>query len=203
MPQESKKRPPRVPLTPDEVKEFIRFKKFRERAQIERFKRTRTYKILNAFNIISIIIYTELVFAFLGSCHFTPHYILSTNVYTGEEMIGGKRIYSSATFKMINGKEYDVSIRDTINLPAVAGKPYTPAELYIGQDWLLRKEIKVRLDRGGKDYYIKRSFPLLFISILFGFVTFVLFGYNMNQHLYSIRVITFINAVCLFAFILL
>jgi hypothetical protein len=202
MPQESNKRPPRIPLTPEEVQEFIRFKKYKERARIERFKKTRTYKILNAFNVISIIIYTEIIFAFLGSCDFTPHYILSTNVYTGDEVIGGKRIYSSATFKMINGKEYDVSIRDTVSLPNLPNK-YTPAKLYVGKDWILRKEIKVRLEMGEKDYFIKRSFPLLFISILFGFVTFVLFGYNMNQHLYSIRVISFINAVCLLSFILL
>jgi hypothetical protein len=203
MPQESNKRPPRIPLTPDEVKEFIRFKKFKERARIERFKKTRTYKILNAFNVISIIIYTEIIFAFLGSCNFAPHYILSTTVYTGDEIIGGKRIFSSATFRMVNGKEYDVSIRDTVSLPNIPGKSYTPAKLYVGKDWILRKEIKVRLEMGEKDYFIKRSFPLLFISILFGFVTFVLFGYNMNQHLYSIRVISFINAVCLLSFILL
>ena len=203
MPQESNKRPPRVPLTPEEVQEFIRFKKYKERARIERFKRTRTYKILNVFNVISIIIYTEVIFAFLGSCDFTPHYILSTNIYTGDEIMAGKRTISSATFKMINGKEYDVSIRDTINLPNVPGKLFVPAKLYVGQDWILRKEVKVRLALADRDYYIKRSFPLLFISILFGFVTFVLFGYNMNQHMYSIRVISFINAVCLLAFILL
>jgi hypothetical protein len=203
MPQENNKRPPRVPLTPEEVQEFIRFKKYRERARIERFKKTRTYKILNGFNVISIIIYTEIIFAFLGSCNFTPHYILSTDVYTGNEILGGKRIYSSATFKMINGKEYDVSIRDTINLPNVSNKLYTPAKLYVGEDWILRKEIKIRMDLPEKDYYIKRAFPLLFVSILFGFVTLVLFGYNMNQHLYSIRVISFINAVCLLAFVLL
>src|ERR1051325_7037141 len=171
MPQESNKRPPLVPLTPDEVKEFIRFKKYRERAKIERFKKTRTYKILNAFNVISIVIYTEIILAFLGSCDFSAHYIQSTNVYTGEEAIGGKRIYSSAVFKMVNGKEYDVSIRDTITLPAIHGKLYTPAKLYVGQDWILKKEIKIRMDLAEKDYYIKRSFPLLFISILFGFVT--------------------------------
>jgi len=203
MPQENNKRPPRVPLSPEEVKEFIRFKKFKERAQIERFKKTRTYKILNAFNVICIVVYTEIIFAFLGTCSFTGHYIQSTNVYTGEETIGGKRIYSSAVFKMINGKEYDVSIRDTITLPATPGKIYTPAKLFVGQDWILKKEIKIRMDQGEKDYYIKRSFPLLFISILFGFVTFVLFGYNMNQHLHSIRVISFINSVCILSFILL
>jgi hypothetical protein len=197
MPQESNKRPPRVPLTPEEVQEFIRFKKYKERARIERFKKTRTYKILNAFNVICIIIYTEIIFAFLGSCNFYTHYVHNTATFIGEDIIGGKRAISSAVFTTVNNKEYDVSIHDTLALPKAFD------ELHVGQDWFLKKEIKVRFDMGGKDFYVKRSFPLLFISILFGFVTFVIFGYNMNQNLHSIRVTTFINAVCILSFILL
>jgi hypothetical protein len=67
----------------------------------------------------------------------------------------------------------------------------------------LRKEIKVRFKKGGKDFFIKRSFPLLFISILWGIVTFVLFGYNMNQNNYSLNVITFVNLITLLSFLLL
>ena len=54
---ETNKRTPRIPFTPEEVSDFIKLKKYRERAKIEKFKRTKIYKVLNAFNVISIIIY--------------------------------------------------------------------------------------------------------------------------------------------------
>lgn len=194
---ETKKRPPRIPLSPDEVQEFIRLKKHRERIKVERFKQTKTYKVFNAFNVICIIIYTEIIFAFLGSCNFTTHYIKSYDVYYSDEIIGGKRVFSSAVFKTVYDKVYDVSIRDTNMLP----EKFTG--LRVGSDWLLQKEIKVRFKKGGKDFFIKRSFPLLFISILWGIVTFVLFGYNMNQNNYSLNVITFVNLITMLSFMLL
>ena len=194
---ETNKRPPRIPLTPEEVQDFIRLKKHKERAKTERFKQTKTYKVFNVFNVICIIIYTEIIFAFLGSCNFATHYIQSSNAYFEDEIKGGKRIYSSVVFKMVTNKEYDVGLHDTVMLP----ENYT--RLLVGSDWLLKKEIKVRFKRGGKDFYIKRSFPLLFISILWGLVTFVLFGYNMNQNNYSLNVVSFVNLITMLSFMLL
>ena len=194
---ETNKRPARIPLTPDEVKDFIRLKRHKEEVKLERFKQTKTYKTLNVFNIICIIIYTEIVFAFLGSCNFTTHYIRSTEVYYSQEIQGGKRNFSSVVFKTVNDKTYDISVRDTNALPE------NFSGLRVGSDWLLKKEIKVRFKKGGKDFYIKRSFPLLFISILWGIVTFVLFGYNMNQNNYSLHVITFVNLITMLSFMLL
>ena len=194
---ETNKRPPRIPLTLEEVQDFIRLKKHKERAKTERFKQTKTYKVLNVFNVICIIIYTEIVFAFLGSCNFTTHYIQSSNIYFGEELKGDKRVFSSVVFKTVNDKSYDVGVHDTCPLP----KDF--AGLMVGSDWLLKKEIKVRFKKGGKDFYIKRSFPLLFISILWGLVTFVLFGYNMNQNNYSLNVVSFVNLITMLSFMLL
>jgi len=194
---ETNKRPPRIPLTPKEVQDFIRLKKHKERVKTERFKQTKTYKVLNVFNVICIIIYTEIIFAFLGSCNFTTHYVKSTDIYFSDEIRDGKRSYSSVVFKTVNDKSFDVSIRDTCQLP----KNFSG--LMVGSDWLLKKEIKVRFKRGGKDFYIKRSFPLLFISILWGIVTFVLFGYNMNQNNYSLNVVSFVNLITMFSFMLL
>lgn len=194
---ETNKRPPRIPLSPEEVAEFIRFKKQKERIKIEKFKKTKTFKFLNAFNVICIVIYTEIIFAFLGSCNFTAHYVQSLNTYFGKEIKGGKRVYSSAVFTTVNNKEYEIGIHDTCALPKKFSK------FLVGSDWLLKKEIKVRFKRGGKDFYIQRSFPLLFISILWGIVTFVLFGYNMNQNNYSLNVITFVNLITMLSFMLL
>ena len=86
MPQEpNKKRPPRIPFTQEEVADFKKLKKYRERAKIENFRRTKIYKVLNAFNIISIIIYTEIIFAFLVSFNFAGLYVQSSIGYAGED----------------------------------------------------------------------------------------------------------------------
>lgn len=197
MVSETNKRPPRIPLTPEEVQDFIKLKRYKERAKTERFKQTKTYKALNVFNIICIVIYTEIIFAFLGSCNFTTHYIKSSTSNYGAEILGGKRVFSSATFVTVNDKVYEVGVNDTTALP----KNFTG--LRVGSDWLLQKEVKVRFKKGGKDFYIKRAFPLLFISILWGIVTFVLFGYNMNQNEYSLNVVSFINLLTMLSFMLL
>lgn len=197
MVSESKKRPPRIPLTPEEVQDFIKLKRYKERAKTERFKKTKTYKALNVFNIICIVIYTEIIFAFLGSCNFTTHYIKSNTFNYGAEILGGRRVFSTAVFTTVNDKVYEVGVNDTTALP----KNFTG--LRVGSDWLLQKEVKVRFKKGGKDFYIKRAFPLLFISILWGIVTFVLFGYNMNQNEYSLNVVSFINLLTMLSFMLL
>ena len=108
MVSETNKRPARIPLTPEEVSEFIRFKKHKERVKIQRFKRTSTYKVLNVFNIICIIVYAEIIFAFLCSCNFTKHYVGTQTVFYGKEIKGNVRVFSSAVFKTVYDKEYDV-----------------------------------------------------------------------------------------------
>lgn len=197
MPAESNKRPPRQPLSPEEVQEIIKIKKLKQQIKIEKFKQTRSYKYLNVFNVICITVYTEIIFAFLYSCAFQTYTIDSIATYYGESIIGNKRELSSIVFKTTTGKEYDVGVRDTVVLPKVNEK------LSVGRDWILQKEIKVKWQGSGKAYYIKRSFPLLFISILLGIVSFVLFGYNLNQNSYSLNVISFINTLSILSFFLL
>lgn len=197
MPPENNKRPPRQPLSPEEVQEIIKIKKLKQQIKTEKFKQTRSYKYLNVFNVICITVYTEIIFAFLYSCAYQTYTIDSIATYYGESIVGNKRELSSIVFKTTNGKEYDIGVRDTVNLPKVNDK------LSVGRDWILQKEIKVKWQGSTKAYYIKRAFPLLFISILLGIVTFVLFGYNLNQNSYSLNVISFINTLSILSFFLL
>lgn len=196
MVSETNKRPPRQPLSPEEVMDMIKLKKLRQYHKTEKFKKTKSYKYLNLFNIVCIVVYTEIIFSFLSSCNYRTMYIETVTPYYGEDIVAGKRVVSSAVFKTVYGNEYDVGIRDTCTMPL----PYTP--LLVGRDWILQKDIKVKFDAYSKEFFIKRSFPLLFISILLGIVTFVLFGYNLNQNPYSLNVISFINSISIIAFLL-
>lgn len=197
MVSQANKRQPRQPLSPEEVKEFIRLKKLRQFIKTENFKKTKSYKYMNIFNITCIIIYSELVFSFMGSCHYQTHTIHSLASYYGDEIIGGKRSISSLVIKTEDNKEYDIGVRDTCTLPLVN------SEFLVGEDWILQKEIKVKFSETGKKFYIRQAFPLLFISLLLGTVTFVLFGYNLNQAPYSLNVISFINLLSISYFLMI
>lgn len=194
---EFKKRPPRTPLSQEEVLQIIYRKKLRQQQALERFKKTRTYKSLNALNCICIIIYTEIIFCFFGPCLYQGHYIRTLDAYYTKQILGNKRICGSALVGSYSNCIYDVSLQDTLTLP----KPNS--RFIVGREWILQKEMKARFDTVPKYFYITRSFPLLLVSVLMGMVTFVLFGYNLNQNRYSLQVMSFINSFTILAFMLL
>ena len=191
------KRPPRQPLSPEEVYTFIKIKKHRQLRILERFKQTRRYKLMNGFNIFCIIIYSELIIAFLGTCHYNGHYIRTINNFTSREVKGGKTVSSSIVINSINEKIYDVSINDTITQP----QKFT--RFLVGKDWILQKEVTVRFEGVKEIFIIKDSFPILFISCLLGITTFISFGYNLNQIKYSLMATSLMNGLALFSFMLL
>ena len=197
MPEQPKKRPPRQPLSAEEVQDFIRLKKFRQRKVLERFKKTHRYKLLNGFNIFCVIIYSEMIIAFLGTCHYNAHYIRSVNSFYSRETKGSKVVCSSIVINSVNEKIYDVSINDTIT------PPQNFSRFLVGKDWILQKEVNVRLEGIKQTYIIKDSFPILFISCLLGITTFISFGYNLNQVKYSLMATSLMNGLSLFSFLLL
>lgn len=190
------KRPPRQPLSYDEVREIIRLKRLRKEFLTEKFKKSVKFKLYNVFNVFAVLVYTEIIFSFLSSCNFTTHYVQSVTPFYGQKVMGNKRVFSHALVMTVGGKEYDLSIQDTCRLPVLCSK------IIVGHDWILQKELKVRFGNFENDYFIHRSFPLLFISILFGVLTLVLFNYNMNEIPHSLNVITLINFLSIFSFLL-
>lgn len=191
------KRPPRQPLTPEEVKDLVKLKQLRQLVKTEKFKTTKKYKYLNVFNIICIVIYTEMIFSFLSAGFYSPHYIKTLTPYYDDKIIADKRVLNSLAIRTVDDVIYEFSIRDTCTLPPLYSK------FNVGKDWLFQKDIKIKLEGKEKEYYISRSFPLLFISLLLGIVSFVLYGYNLNQNSYSLNAISTINSLSLLYFILL
>ncbi len=191
------KRPPRQPFSPEEVQEFIKLKKHRQRKILERFKASKRYKILNGFNIFAIIIYSELIIAFLGTCHYNAHYIKTVNNFYSREIKNNKRVCSSIVINSVYDKIYDVSVNDTITTPEANSR------FLVGKDWILQKEVNVKLEGIKTSYVIKDAFPILFISCLLGITTFISFGYNLNQVKYSLMATSLMNGLSLFSFLLL
>ncbi|MGZ4037765.1 MAG: hypothetical protein ACXVPQ_08050, partial [Bacteroidia bacterium] len=156
------KRPPRQPLSPEEVLNFIRLKKHRKLKAIEHFKKTQRYKFLNGFNIFCIVIYTELILSFLGTCHYNAHFVKLADTFYGRNNKGDKRICSSMVLTTVNDRIYDISINDTITPPEARLHP----RFLVGKDWILQKEVTVKFYGGDGSFIIKDSFPILFISVL-------------------------------------
>jgi hypothetical protein len=197
MTQEGKKRPPRIPKTPEEVAELVFLKRLREHRNLETFKKTVFYKIFNVFSIGCFFIYCELIICFLGPCHYQTHYSRNIKVDFGEEMIGSDRIVSSVKLIGVEGREYEFRVNEFIDVPPKFG----PFE--VGKDFILQKEIKGCVSTSRNTYRIQRASPMLFLSFFVGIFSCIFFSYNLNQNPHSLRAIAVMNAITLFFFLLL
>ncbi|MCE3259644.1 MAG: hypothetical protein K0S12_1285 [Bacteroidetes bacterium] len=196
MNQEGKKRPPRTPLSPEEVAELVWLKKIREHKKIEKFKSSRTYKMFNVFNVICFFIYCELFFCFIGPCHYQTHYHKNV-IVDYSNTASHERIVSALKVVSVDDKQYEFIVNDKIEVP----EKYAPFE--VGKDFLLQKEIKGSVATSEKQYRIQRASPILFLSVFVSIFSFIFFFYNLNQNPYSLRAITSINAITVLAFLLI
>ncbi|MBA3663599.1 MAG: hypothetical protein H0W61_05255 [Bacteroidetes bacterium] len=194
---EGKKRPPRTPLSPEEVAELVILKKIREHKKIARFRKSPTYKIFNIFNVACFFIYCELFFCFLGPCHYQKHYSKSVSVEYSNHNTSNKFLISSVKVTGVNNVQYEFLVNDFIATPPKF------SQFEVGKDFLLQKEIKGSISTSPHQYRIQRASPILFLSVFVAVFSFIFFAYNLNQNPHSLRAITSINAVTVLAFILI
>ncbi|MCW3076845.1 MAG: hypothetical protein JWO32_1454 [Bacteroidetes bacterium] len=194
---EGKKRPPRTPLSPEEVAEFVLLKKIREHKKIEKFRKSSTYKIFNIFNVACFFIYCELFFCFLGPCHYQNHYNKHVTIEYGSRFKGDDRIISTVKVTDVNNVQYEFLINSFITPPPKFSR------FEVGRDFLLQKDIKGSISTSDEQYRIQRASPILFLSVFVAIFSFIFFFYNLNQNPHSLRAITSINAITVLAFILI
>lgn len=195
MPVEGNKKQPRVPLTPDQIKEIIAYKKAKAIKQIERFKKTRKYKILNVFNILCVVIYCEMIFCMYGPSTYESAIVKKANVDEFGDIINAKRSVRFMSVWDVNGKHYKFYVGENIQLPL------PNSVFYIGKDFLLRKEIKIMVSTSPDEHRIWRVTPLLFLGLFVTVITMMVFFNNMNMINYSLIAISALNAINLFYFI--
>ncbi|MGZ3921091.1 MAG: hypothetical protein ACXVNM_13280 [Bacteroidia bacterium] len=197
MNNEGKKRPPRTPLSPEEVAEIVILKKIREHKRIAKFRKTLTYKISNVFNIVCFFIYCELFFCFLGPCQYQIHYSKSVSIEYAHHNTEMEWLISSVKLTSVNDKQYEFLVNDLVPPPP----KFSAFE--VGKDFILQKEIKGSISTSPKQFRIQRASPILFLSIFVAIFSFIFFFYNLNQNPHSLRAITCINAVTMLAFLLI
>ena len=198
MAPENTRRAKRTPLTQEEVAEIIALKKRQEHYRLHRFKKTRFYKIFNVFNIACIFVYLELIFCFYGPCIYRSYEAEKVQVNYGNyynEL--GEPIVSDLVIEASNGTEYNLLIRDFIEVPR-AGSLF-----YIGEDFLLRKELKGVFDDEKVYYRLFAASPALFLSVLVLFATFIAFLYNLNENAYSLSAVSVLNGLTIIGIVCL
>lgn len=198
MADELKKRQRRIPFTPEEVEQLRIIKKMREYRKLIDFKRTFTYKILNLFNLFCFFIYLELLFCYLGPCHYQAYYSWKTIAEYGDSYTKKMQpIISVLKVTGVNKKVYQFVINDFISLPP------QKMRFIVGKDFLLQKELKGSFAGFVGTYRLFSASPVLFLCMFIGSISFMSFVFDLNEHTHSLNALSVMNMLTLLGIILL
>ena len=196
MTSEPYKRPRRNPLTSEEVALIIAHKKRKEFVELQKLKKTRTFKCLNVFNIISMFIYLELLFCFFGPCHYKTH--TSNGVVTHFDHVdftSSKPVISSLDIYETGGSIYKFIIEDHLLLQT------QKIQFVIGKDFLLQKELKGSLETSEESYRLFAASPLLLLSGLMIVFSVFVFALDLNQKVHTLFGLSTLNFLTLLAIV--
>jgi hypothetical protein len=198
MREEGKRRPPRTPLTPEEVANLVEIKKIREHNKIQKFKRSFSFKFLNCFNVLCFFIFCELIISFYGPCHYQTHYSKSVVIsHTDKLDANGNLRISDLDITDVNNKSYLLIVNEFIEPPSKY------SSFRVGKDYLLQREIKAFVDTSDNYYRIQRASPILFLSFFLGIVSLICFSFDLNQNSHSLFSISIINGLTILSFLMI
>lgn len=194
MQREPNKRPRRIPRTSEEVNEFIAFRKRKERLALASFKKTKVFKYLNIWNVICIFVFLEILFCYLGPCHYQTHYTYHVNSRIGKEFkANGQAIISEIDLYALDGFMYTVVINDYMQVPPKL------SSFKIGKDFVMQKKLKVIFDTDKRSYRLFLASPVIFLSFFLSFVSFMAYHFNLNENLFSLWGLVSLNTLTLMA----
>jgi hypothetical protein len=191
MEESNRKRPPRIPLSPEHVAALVMQKQIKQEVNDSRFRKSSIYKYCNVFNIVAVFVYCELLLCYFFVTNNTTYTVIRCNAHYGDIYKEGKRIVSSLEINT----DLVVRVRDYIEVPKIG------SSFKIGKDFLLQKQLICQFPDSSKSYSIIKSEPILFLSFFVMIFTLVLTHYNQNQKSYSLKVMTLINAMSLLLFL--
>lgn len=195
---EEKKRPARIRLNSEEVAQLVAIKKARTAKKLAKFKKSASYKILNIFNICSFFIYLEILFCFMGPCHYQTHYAKVFEAKHGDEKNeAGKRIVSELNIISVDDKRYKLYVNDFIETPENFSR------YQIGKDYLLQKELKAVLEGSDASYGLESASSFIFLAVFIIFISCISFFYDLNENSHSLTAVAILNVITLLAFVTL
>lgn len=198
MAREPNKRPRRTPLTSEEVSGFIAYRKRRELIDLQKLKKTRTFKLLNIFNISCIFIYLELLFCYFGPCNYQKHYSYNTITNYGDRFQkDGSPIVTDIDVFGVNGNVYKFIVEDFVEPPPKR------TSFVIGRDYLLQKDLKGAIESLNESYRLFSASPILFLSSFISIICFMGFVYNLNENAYSLSGLSILNVLTMMGILMM
>ncbi len=196
MSAEPRRRPRRIPFTPEEVANIIAVKKRKELLQLIHFKRSKGFKLQNVFNVCCFFIYWEVLICFFGPSNYDQYaYTRVETKYGNHYSPEGKAIVESVELKGADGNNYRLMIQDFVDLPAESGS------FVVAHDFLLHKKLKASYAGISEFYRLYEASPILIIVLLALVTSSVAYFYNLNENPGSLTAVTFLNALALLALI--
>jgi hypothetical protein len=181
--------------TPEQIQQFIALKKAKRLKQIELFKKTFRYKWMNVFNVICLIVYTEMIICAFGPTHFEERVCTKSRIKDFTKNSENARVINRMIVSDESGKEYMFFVNEMIQPPAIN------STFYVGKDYLMNKELKVMIETSSSSFRLWYALPFLFLGIMVTVVTFFVYLLNMNLFSYSLTAITLLNALNLAYFL--
>lgn len=195
---EENKRPTRIHLNAEEVAQLLAIKKARAAKKLAKYKKSTSYKVLNIFNICCFFVYWEILFCFIGPCHYQTHYAKVFSAKHGDEKNeAGKRIVSELDIVSVNDKHYKLYVNEFIETPEKFSR------YQIGKDYILQKELKAILEGSDKSYGLQSASSFIFLAVFIIFISCISFFYDLNENSHSLTAVAILNVLTLLAFIML
>ncbi|MBL7900617.1 MAG: hypothetical protein JNK73_01365 [Bacteroidia bacterium] len=199
MPQDKQQRPHRVP--PDQ-EEMARRLYVRERLRIKKilaFKSSRFFKLLNALNVCCFFICWELIFCFIGPCHYKELVPETSQIkYSAKTDARGFRYIKEINVIWKGEKSDKIIVEDVVPVHASQS-----LRIRVGRDFILFKNLKVKLGEGNKAYRLAHASPLLFLAAMLIVVTSIGYFFNLNQQINTLPGMTFFNLLFVLAIVLI
>jgi len=195
MSQDKHQRPHRVPPDQEEIarrldlRERIRIKK------IQAFKSSRVFTLLNILNVCCFFICWELIFCFFGVCKFKEIVPERMDIkYRARTDSRGYKYIREINVIWYEGKNDKIIVEDFVPV-----HQSQVLRVRTGRDFILLKDLKVKLGDGNPTYRLGHASPILFLSGMLIVVTFIGYYFNLNQQVNTLPGLTFFNLLVLMA----
>ncbi len=177
MQQGKNRRPHRTPPDPEELARRLARREQLRIYKLQIFKSSLTFKVFNLLNVCCFFIYWELIFCFWGICHFkeiVPERMETK--YRAKTDSRGFKYIREINLLWYQGKNDKIIVEDFVPV-----HDSQKLRIRTGKDFILQKDLKVKLGDGNKTYRLHHASPLMFLCILLILVNSVVYGFNMNE----------------------
>jgi hypothetical protein len=190
-------RPQRIPPDQEEIARRVALREYLKVKKLKSFKASKTYRILNLLNVCCFFVYWELILCFFGPCLYRevePEFMqIKFGNKTDER---GYRFIKEINLVWYGSKTDKVIVEDYLQ-----AMPNETMAIQAGKDFILQKDLKVRLGEGSGAYRLAHSSPLLFLCAFLIIATAIAYHFNLNQSPVVLQGISILNlcvivAVC-------